>query len=99
WYYLSRAFVYSFGSNNQSRMLPVKKGSVYHERTAWMAFPLEHKGYFSYVDMTYNMLKYPLSVVEEIETYPESPEGWLVPILTEPFEEGVKEAIGGEKKK
>jgi len=99
WYYLSRAFVYSFGSNNQSRMLPVKKGSVYHERTAWMAFPLEHKGYFSYVDATYNMLKYPLSVVEEIETYPESPEGWLVPILTEPFEEGVKEAIGGEKKK
>ena len=99
WYYLSRAFVYSFGSNNQSRMLPVKKGSVYHERTAWMAFPLEHKGYFSYIDMTYNMLKYPLSIVEELETYPESPEGWLVPILTEPFEEGVKEAIGGQKKK
>ena len=36
WYYLSRAFVYSFGSNNQSRMLPVKKGSIYHEKTAWM---------------------------------------------------------------
>ncbi len=45
------------------------------------------------------MLKYPLSVVEEIETYPESPEGWLVPILTEAFEEGVEDAIGGKKKK
>ncbi len=99
WYYLSRAFVYSFGSNNQSRMLPVKKGSVYSEKTAWIAFPFNQEGYFSYIDNTYDMLKYPLSLVEEIETYPESPEGWLVPILTEPFEEGVEDAIGGKKKK
>ncbi len=99
WYYFSRAFVYSFGSNNQSRMLPVKKGSVYSAKTAWITFPFNREGYFSYIDNTYNMLKYPLSVMEEIETYPESPEGWLVPILTEPFEEGVEDAIGGKKKK
>lgn len=99
WYYFSRAFVYSFGSNNQSRMLPVKKGSVYSEKTAWITFPFNREGYFSYIDNTYNMLKYPLSLVEEIETYPESPEGWLVPILTEAFEEGVKDAIGGKKEK
>jgi hypothetical protein len=99
WYYLSRAFVYSFGSNNQSRMLPVKKGSVYSEKTAWITFPFNREGYFSFIDNTYNMLKHPLSLVEEIETYPESPEGWLVPILTESFEEGVKDAIGGKKKK
>ncbi len=99
WYYLARAFVYSFGSNNQSRMLPVKKGSVYSEKTGWITFPFNREGYFSFIDNTYNMLKYPLSVVEDIETYPESPEGWLVPILTEAFEEGVKDAIGGKKKK
>ena len=99
WYYLSRAFVYSFGSNNQSRMLPVNKGSVYHEKTAWLASPLNREGYFAYVDQIYNMLKYPLSITEDMETYTESPEGWLVPILTEPFEEGVEDAIGGKKKK
>jgi hypothetical protein len=99
WYYLSRAFVYSFGSNNQSRMLPVRKGSVYTEKTAWIAFPFKTEGYFSHIDAFYNMLKYPLAVAEEQETYPESPEGWLVPILTEPFEEGVKDALGGKKKK
>jgi len=99
WYYLSRAFVYSFGSNNQSRMLPVKKGSVYSEKTAWITFPFNQEGYFSFIDNTYNMLKHPLSLMEEIETYPESPEGWLVPILTEPFEEGVEDALGGKKKK
>lgn len=45
------------------------------------------------------MLKYPLSVLESVETFAESPEGWVVPILTEPFEEGVEEAVGGKKKK
>jgi hypothetical protein len=45
------------------------------------------------------MLKYPLSIMESIETYAESPEGWVTPILTEPFEEGVERAIGGKKKK
>jgi hypothetical protein len=99
WYYLSRAFVYSFGSNNQTRMLPVRKGSIYYDKNAWMAFSLKKGDYASKNDSYFNMLKYPLSIFEEMETYPESPEGWLVPILTEPFEEGVKQAIGGKKKK
>ena len=47
----------------------------------------------------YNMFKNPLHITEVIETFPESPEGWLVPILTEPFEEGVKDALKGKKKK
>lgn len=99
WYYLSRAFVYSFGSNNQSRMLPVRKGSIYYEKSAWIPFSFSGKARFSHIDNYYKMLKYPLSIVEEMETFPESPKGWLVPILTEPFEEGVKDAIGVTKKK
>jgi hypothetical protein len=99
WYYISRAFVYSFGSNNQTRMLPVKAGSLYYDRIAWIAFPCQGKSAFGpTIDRHYNMLKYPLEILEDIETYAESPEGWLVPILTEPFEEGVKEAVGGKKR-
>jgi hypothetical protein len=77
----------------------VRKGSIYYDKNAWMAFSLKKGDYASKNDSYFNMLKYPLSIFEEMETYPESPEGWLVPILTEPFEEGVKEAIGGKKKK
>jgi hypothetical protein len=51
------------------------------------------------LDAASNNLKYPLGLEEAIETYAESPEGWVVPLLTEPFEEGVKGAIGGVKKK
>jgi hypothetical protein len=100
WYYLARAFVYSFGSNNQSRMLPVKKGSIYHERTAWIPFSFrKNKDLTSFIRKKYRMFKYPLGITEIMETYPESPRGWLVPILTEPFEEGVEGALKGKKKK
>jgi hypothetical protein len=99
WYYLARGLVYSFGTNNQTRMLPVRKGSVYYEKNAFYPFSFKKdQGYSTLVDKTFSLLKYPLSVSESIETYLESPEGWVVPILTEPFEEGVKEAIGGKKK-
>ena len=100
WYYLSRAFVYSFGSNNQSRMLPAKKGSIYHEKIAWIPFSFEKtRGMRAFIKDFYNMLNHSLHITESIETYPESPEGWLVPILTEPFEEGVKDALKGKRKK
>jgi hypothetical protein len=100
WYYLARGLVYSFGTNNQTRMLPVRKGSVYYEKNVFYPFSFKkEQGYRAVVDKTFDMLKSPLSITESIETYLESPEGWIVPILTEPFEEGVKEAIGGKKKK
>ncbi len=100
WYYLARGLVYSFGTNNQTRMLPVRKGSIYYERNAFYPFPFKKdQGYSAQADGLFNMLKYPLSVMESIETYAESPEGWVTPILTEPFEEGVEQAIGGKKKK
>jgi hypothetical protein len=97
WYYVSRGFVYSFATNNQTRMLPVKAGSVYYDRNAWIAFPYpKTEGLGDFLDRTFNALKYPLAVKEDIETYKESPEGWVVPILTEPFEEGVVGARGGK---
>jgi hypothetical protein len=100
WFYVSRGFVYSFGSNNQTRMLPVAAGSVYCDRNAWIAFPYpEGEELGDYLDRWYNALKWPLAVREEMETYAESPEGWIVPILTEPFEEGVKDARGGKERR
>jgi hypothetical protein len=100
WYYVSRGFVYSFATNNQTRMLPVKAGSVYYDRSAWIAFPYpKTEGIGAYLDKRFNELKYPLAVKEDIETYKESPEGWVVPILTEPFEEGVKGATGGKARR
>ena len=100
WFYVSRGFVYSFGSNNQTRMLPVKAGSVYYDRNAWIAFPYPRKeGLGDYLDRQFNALKYPVAMREDIETFSESPEGWVVPILTEPFEEGVKDAKGGKERR
>ncbi len=100
WYYVSRGFVYSFATNNQTRMLPVKAGSVYYDRSAWIAFPYPKTGGIgAYLDGQFSALKYPLAVREDIETYKESPEGWVVPILTEPFEEGVQGATGGKDRR
>ncbi|HDT13218.1 MAG TPA: hypothetical protein ENO03_02555 [Candidatus Aminicenantes bacterium] len=100
WFYVSRGFVYSFGSNNQTRMLPVAAGSVYYDRSAWIAYPVpKREGLGDYLDGRSNALKWPLDVREDIETYAESPEGWLVPILTEPFEEGVRDARGGKERR
>ncbi|MBE0714028.1 MAG: hypothetical protein IH583_16765 [Candidatus Aminicenantes bacterium] len=100
WFYVSRGFVYSFGSNNQTRMLPVKAGSVYYDRNAWIAFPYPREdGLGDYLDRQFNGLKYPVAMHEDIETFAESPEGWVVPILTEPFEEGVKDAKGGKERR
>ena len=100
WYYMSRGFVYSFGSNNQTRMLPVKAGSLYYDRNAVVPFAFKKDaGFADMLDRTFAMLKHPLGITEDMETFAESPDGWIVPILTEPFEEGVKGAIGGTKKK
>jgi hypothetical protein len=81
-------------------MLPVRKGSVYLERNVFYPYAFKKNQSFSAeTDRVYQMLKHPLSVLESVETFAESPEGWVVPILTEPFEEGVEQAVGGKKKK
>jgi hypothetical protein len=100
WFYVSRGFVYSFGTNNQTRMLPVAAGSVYYDRNAWIAYPYpKGEALGDYLDARYNALRWPLALREDIETYAESPEGWVVPILTEPFEEGVRDAKGGKERR
>lgn len=99
WFYLARGLVYSFATNNQTRMLPVRKGSVYYERNAFYPFVFKKdQGYAAQVDRLFEDLKHPVSVLESLETFRESPEGWVVPILTEPFEEGVRDAVGKPKK-
>jgi hypothetical protein len=81
-------------------MLPVKAGSVYYDRNAWLTFPYpKTQALGTYLDRYYDMLKYPVAVKDDMETFAESPEGWVVPILTEPFEEGVKSALGGKERK
>jgi hypothetical protein len=81
-------------------MLPVRKGSFYAERVVFYPFSFKkEQGYADRVDALFGALKYPLSIMESIETFAETPEGWVTPILTEPFEEGVEQAIGGKKKK
>ncbi len=100
WYYASRGFVYSFASNNQTRMLPVKAGSIYYERNAWIVFSYpKGEALDAYLDAWFSQLRHPVAVAENMETFAESPEGWIVPILTEPFEEGVKSALGGTERR
>jgi len=99
WYYLARGLVYSFGTNNQTRMLPGREGSVYYEKNIFYPYSFKKGLNFSaQAENLFRMMKYPLAVFENIETYPESPEKWVAPILTEPFEEGVKDAVGTKKK-
>jgi hypothetical protein len=100
WYYLARGLVYSFGTNNQTLMLPVRKGSVYLEKNVFYPYAFKkNQSFAAEAERVYQMLKYPVSVLGSIETFAQSPEGWVVPILVEPFEEGVEDAVGGKKKK
>ena len=100
WYYMSRGFVYSFATNNQTRMLPVRAGSIYYEKNGFVPFAFKKEtGFAGMLDKAYAMWKFPLGLAEDIETYAESPEGWVTPVLTEPFDEGVKETIGTPRKK
>ena len=66
---------------------------------AVIASPVGFLGLSAQADALFHVLKYPPSILESIETFAENPEGWVTPILTEPFEEGVEQAIGGKKKK
>ena len=100
WYYMSRGYVYSFATNNQTRMLPVRAGSLYYEKNGFVPFAFKKEtGFAGMIDKAFAMWKFPLGLEESIETYAETPEGWVTPVLTEPFDEGVKGAIGTPKKK
>lgn len=101
WIYFSRALNYSFGSNNTSRMIRSVKGSIYHEKTAFMPFVLgdSQPEKYKMIEQTDVALRHPLHVSYHLDTDNRNNTGWVIPILVEPFDEGVEGAVGKEKNK
>ena len=99
WIYWARPNVYPFGGLNFTRMMPVRAGSFYYEKNAWLAFRLA-KGDEPFKDLerTQKLLTHPLVVHEWMATDARTPEKWVMPILTVPFDEGVAGAVSGHKK-
>jgi hypothetical protein len=99
WIYFSRALNYTGGSNNASRMIRFAKGSMYYERTAFMPFVLGESQADRYQSVREQdiLLRHPLRVTYHLDTDNRNNPAWLVPILTEPFDEGVSGAVGGKK--
>jgi hypothetical protein len=89
WTYFSRVYTYSFGSNNPQRMVPVGKGTTYHEQMALMPFrlgPNPEEG-FQNLDLQYARLADPLDIRVDLDTDERVPEEWVPPILVSEFEE------------
>ncbi|MFC1725399.1 hypothetical protein ACFL4T_07210 [candidate division KSB1 bacterium] len=101
WIYFSRALNYSFGSNNPSRMIRVKEGSIYFEKTAYVPFVLGDSRDTEYkiLEDISAHLNHPLEVMYYLDTDNRNNKSWVIPILVEPFDEGVEGAVGGDKKK
>jgi hypothetical protein len=98
WIYWARPNVYPFGGLNFTRMMPVRAGSFYYEKNAWVPFRLA-KGAepFKEIERTQKLLTHPLIVHEWMATDDRTPERWVMPILTVPFDEGVAGAVSGHK--
>jgi len=98
WIYWSRPLVYPFGGLNFTRMMPVRAGSYYSERTAWVPFRLaDGDDPFADVESIYQQLSQPLLTHEWMGTDERTPTAWVMPILTMPFDEGVAGALSGHK--
>jgi hypothetical protein len=99
WIYWARPIVYPFGGLNFTRMMPVRAGSFYYERNAWVPFRLAQGDEpFQEIERLKKLLTHPLLVHEWMATDDRTPEHWVMPILTVPFNEGVAGAISGHKK-
>ena len=99
WIYWSRGLVYPFGGMNFSRMMRVRAGSLHLEKNAWLPFRFsEGDNPFEGVEEVQKKLTNPLLVHEWMGTDPRTPEKWVMPILTMPFDEGVSGAVSGHKK-
>ena len=74
-------------------MMPVRKGSIYLETMGFLPFRLA-KGadLFAEVKTYHKILTHPLKTREWIDLDPKTPEHWIMPLLTAPFNEGVKNA-------
>jgi hypothetical protein len=99
WIYWSRPNVYPFGGLNFTRMMPVRSGSFYFEKNAWVPFRLaKGDAPFKNIERLQKLLTHPLLVREWSATDDRTPEKWVMPILTVPFDEGVAGAVSGHKK-
>ncbi|MCA9432649.1 MAG: hypothetical protein KC940_19200, partial [Candidatus Omnitrophica bacterium] len=97
WIYWSRPIVYPFGTNNLTRMMLVRKGSLYYEKNAWVPFRLGDEDPFQAIEETQKRLRHPLLVHEWMGTDNRTPRDWIMPLLTMPFNEGVAGAAGSQK--
>ena len=98
WIYWSRPIVYPFGGMNFTRMMPVRAGTFCLEENAWVAFRFaEGSDPFAGIKTLQKELTNPLRVHEWMATDDRTPESWVMPILTMPFNEGVAGAISGHK--
>ncbi|MEW6741497.1 MAG: hypothetical protein AB1486_01960 [Planctomycetota bacterium] len=100
WIYWSRSLVYPFGSNNASRMVHVPAEAVYLAKTAYVPARLaDGREPFEPIEMLRRKLSAPLQATVQLDTDPRTPKGWVVPILVEPFDEGVEGALGESRSK
>lgn len=98
WVYWSRPIVYPFGGMNFTRMMPVRAGAYYHDSNAWVAFTFaDGDDPFADIKKLQKRLTHPLHVHEWMATDDRTPETWVMPILTMPFDEGVEGAVSGHK--
>jgi len=98
WIYWSRPMVYPFAGNNMTRLMKVRKGSMYYEVNAWVPFRFaEGDNPFAEIEKLNKQLRAPLHVMEWMPTHERAPKGWIMPILTMPFDEGVAGQIGSQK--
>jgi hypothetical protein len=98
WIYWSRPLVYPFGGLNFTRMMPVRAGSYYTERTAWVPFRFaDDDDPFEDIESLNEQLTKPLLIHEWMGTDDRTPTAWVMPILTMPFDEGVEGALSGHK--
>ncbi len=100
WIYWSRAMVYPFGGQNLTRVMRARKGSIYLEENAWVPFRLaEGDDPFAEIERLTKQLTHPLEVSEWMNVDDRTPEKWVMPILTMPFDEGVAGAVSAHKEK
>ena len=98
WIYWARPLVYPFGGLNFTRMMPVRAGSFYLERNAWVPFRFaDGDNPFAGVETLQKQLTHPLEIHEWMATDDRTPAAWVMPILTMPFNEGVAGALSGHK--
>jgi hypothetical protein len=98
WIYWSRGLVYPFGGLNFTRMMPVRAGSLFLEKNAWVPFRFASgSDPFAEIETLQKELTHPLLKHEWMGTDARTPEKWVMPILTMPFNEGVSGAVSGHK--